>query len=307
MMARRPEITIAIPLFRSSIFCRIIETNIRRIKWRNVEIIISDRHKHDNNIDTLKAIFSDDERILFLECDDNLDWVDHYNLLLKIAKGKYFMWMPHDDSFPIGYTEKLIKSLELHPHHWSAFGKLFCVNKRSKKKYLYSLPPFLKPKKDHHNPLTMISWLQFWNLGIPMRGVFRTDKIRNAGLFIYKTHHLNEFADSYWVFGVGLCGRINYCDEVFSVKRLHNRSAHSNWDQNNFSSFNGPRILKEYVRNVPNLSATNKVFLLLYLCFFPLFHKIQRAILSILPNPFKVWLGKFLVPKFIYVKYFDSK
>ena len=111
-MILSPTISIVIPLFKSRRFVRVIYTNIKRLENENLEIIISDRHCYDNAIDILKGLLKSDERVRFIQSDDKIGWVDHFNELLQIAQGTYFMWMPHDDSFPRGYVKSLVESLE---------------------------------------------------------------------------------------------------------------------------------------------------------------------------------------------------
>src|SRR4051794_13973408 len=92
-----PLVSIAIPLFQSRPFLSVIIDNIETITYPQVEILVSDRHCADDTIDLLACHFTGDPRLRFLKSRDRLNWIEHYNLLLRAAAGKYFLWMPHDD------------------------------------------------------------------------------------------------------------------------------------------------------------------------------------------------------------------
>lgn len=110
-----PLLTVAIPLYKSRRFLEIISENIRNADYPNLEILVGDRHLADDTLEQLRARFPDDSRLRFLTAKDRLPWVEHYNALLAAASGQYFLWMPHDDSFPPGYIGALVDRLEAAP------------------------------------------------------------------------------------------------------------------------------------------------------------------------------------------------
>ena len=117
-----PLVSVAIPLYRSRQFVDIIARNIDAIDYPSTEILISDRHQEDDALDILAARFAGNRRVRILRARDQLGWVDHYNLLLTAATGEYFLWMPHDDTYPGGFISTLVECLERHPRAVLAFG-----------------------------------------------------------------------------------------------------------------------------------------------------------------------------------------
>lgn len=85
-----PLVTLALPLYKSNRFLEIIIENLETLTYANLEIIISDRHCADNSIEILKARFAQDARFCFLSAHDEITWIEHFNVLLHTARGKYF-------------------------------------------------------------------------------------------------------------------------------------------------------------------------------------------------------------------------
>jgi GT2 family glycosyltransferase len=123
-----PLVSVGIPLFQSRRFLDGIIGNIGAIDYPNLEVIISDRHCADDTIDLLAERFASDRRIRCLKGSDQLNWVEHYNLLLRISSGRYFLWMAHDDYCPSDYISKLVSCLESRPDVVLAHGCLETVH-----------------------------------------------------------------------------------------------------------------------------------------------------------------------------------
>ena len=123
-----PLVSVAIPLFQSRRFFDGIIGNIVAIDYPHLEVIISDRHCADDTIELLAERFASDRRIRCLKGSDRLNWVEHFNLLLRIASGRYFMWMAHDDYYPSDYVSQLVSCLENRPDVVLAYGRLEAVH-----------------------------------------------------------------------------------------------------------------------------------------------------------------------------------
>src|SRR5215470_1559425 len=117
-----PKVTIGIPLYRSNRFLDCIAGNIESIDYPNLEIILSDRHLHDDALERVAARFPGDPRLRFLATRDGRGWIDNYNLLLRSATGAYFMWMCQDDEYSAGYVNELVAHLEATPDAIVAYG-----------------------------------------------------------------------------------------------------------------------------------------------------------------------------------------
>lgn len=215
-----PRVTVAMPLYRSSRFLSTIVENIEVIGVRDVEILISDRHGEDDALEVLRVRYAGDPRVRVLEARDRLSWPEHYNLLLREARGTYVMWMPHDDSFPAGYVETLAACLDAHPAAVLAFGAMDAVDGAGAPMpgWTFRPPPFAR---GYSSGVGDAMRLLFWGAAIPFRGVFRREVVVARG------HFLDADAcgaDSNWTFGLALTGALRYVPSVRCVKRYYPES-----------------------------------------------------------------------------------
>ena len=162
-LSKFPLVSVAIPLFKSQRFLDCIIGNIAAIDYPNLEVIISDRHCADDAIELLTDRFRADQRIRFIKGSDQLNWVDHYNLLLQIASGQYFLWMPHDDLYPSDYIPQLVSVLESQPDAVLAYGRLEAVH-LDNRSISWSLHPDLPLAQDEPRSLRVtLRLLRFWS------------------------------------------------------------------------------------------------------------------------------------------------
>lgn len=241
----RPRVSIAIPLYRSKRFLRVIGCNLRRIDLPDAEILISDRHGDDDALLHLQAEFGHDPRIRFLQFTDRIGWVDHYNELLKQATGRYFMWMPHDDSFPRFYLPTLLADLERNPSLWLVFGTLYSVYRQPHRVEIVRLPAWQKRTSWSH--WSSLRWFLTWNLGSPMRGLFDRERVIAHNLWLKPVWPTNRYADVYWLFGLGLKGQMHYNSSVCTVKRMYADSTSAVWKHSDYVHPNGLRTLFSYI------------------------------------------------------------
>ena len=225
--ASPPLVTVAIPLYRSRRFFDVIVENIETLDYPNLEILIGDRHLADDTVDRLRERFRDDTRIRFVTATDELSWVAHYNLLLAAGRGKYFLWMPHDDSYPAGYVGTLVARLEETPDSVLAFGRMQTASIEGEPAPTYPPPPMTPTEA--WSVRSALRLHLCWNLGIGIRGVFRRSTLVDAGLWI-RDMPGGAKADGCWMFGVALLGRFEYAPDTGCLKRFYVGSTHERWE-----------------------------------------------------------------------------
>lgn len=225
-----PQVTVAIPLYRSGRFLEVIEENLLNLYALEcpVEILVSDRHLHDNTLDVLEERHGQRSELRFLRARDGIGWVEHFNLLLREARGTYFMWMPHDDSYPTDYVPKLLNALERDPSAILAFGQIQALGRRGYRRHdiVYPAPPL--DENESWSTRTALRLATQWNPGIAFRGLFRREPLIRHGLFIRPTRRSVD-ADRYWVAATGFLGRWRYVPECRCRKRFYSGSTHTHW------------------------------------------------------------------------------
>lgn len=238
--------SIAIPLYRSKRFLPIIVENISAVGAMNVEILISDRHGEDDALDVLRERYAGDARVRFLSGTERLHWTEHYNLLLAAARGAYFMWMPHDDSFPSGYIQQLVAALDGDPSAVLAFGAIDAVDLGGAAipDWTFHPPPFGGARSTGVGDSIR---LLFWGSAIPFRGVFRREWATTAGLYL-RPHA--PAADGNWTFALSLIGALRYVPACRCVKRYYRQST-SAVHYSVRDVLRDARALRGYVRQSP--------------------------------------------------------
>ena len=224
-----PLVSVAIPLYRSRQFVDVIARNVDAIDYPATEILISDRHQEDDALEVLAARFAGNRRIRILRADDRLGWVDHYNLLLTAASGEYFLWMPHDDTYPAGFISTLVACLERHPRAVLAFGGVDVVAEDNRSLWSEDGQPPRVVAGATWTPGEALRTMMFRSVWLPQfHGVFRRERAIGARLFIRPTSG-NVEPDLYWVFGLGLLGEFCFVPDCRYLKRLHGTNASVGW------------------------------------------------------------------------------
>jgi hypothetical protein len=226
-MPEYPLVTNAIPLYKSARFVDIITENIQNIRYPNIEIIISDRHCFDDAIDVLMDRFQDDQRIIFLKSQDALTYAQHYNLLLSLGKGKYFRWMPHDDSYPVCCLKEKVEILESNPGCVLVHGpwrnldnagnvlEVKCPVQSKLGKWSYETSVFVAFGDYHAHAF---------------KGLFRREVAISHRIWLYDTKHIIS-PERCWEYAMSLTGPFHFYKDFEYYKRYPTGSTHQTWQQ----------------------------------------------------------------------------
>lgn len=219
-----PKVTIAVPLYRSAQFLPIVTDTLRKFDYSNLEFLISDRHYLDDTIDRLRDSFAADSRFRFLAARDELDWVAHYNLLLREASGDYFVWVSHDDSYSADFVTKLVEALEAQTDAVLAYACAQRIGLTGEP--TPHLAPKIPAKSIAPGPLT--AYRVALSGGLQFHGLFRRQWLIDRELWIRPTVQ-NIAADMIWIFTVAMLGRTVYVENCTFLKRYYPASAHKAW------------------------------------------------------------------------------
>jgi GT2 family glycosyltransferase len=221
-----PRVTVAIPLYGSARFFDGIAANLEAIDEPDVEILIGDRHLADDTAERLGARFAGRRNVRILTARDGIDWVAHYDLLFREARGRYFAWMPHDDRYPGDYARRLADALDGRSDALLAFGRMESESLDGRRVAPWEDPPF--GSDEPWTRRTALRVFYGWNPGLAMRGLVRREPLLRAGHALRRPPRLEQ-ADAIWVFGVALLGRLLFVPDVVCTKRFHESSAHAGW------------------------------------------------------------------------------
>ncbi|MDX2129004.1 MAG: glycosyltransferase family A protein [Chloroherpetonaceae bacterium] len=233
---RSPVFSVGVPLYKSNRFLHIILDNIESILSSTsepIEFIFSDRHCLDDCVEKLKSILiphANDERTFkFISASDEVNWVENCNLLMRQAKGTYFMWMMHDDTFSGNYLNQLKLTLDQYPDALLAYSSRLNITDEGLPydKFILMKPVEFTEKWSARNRLQM---LYESNFGPSFRGLYRIKTVlKNHGTI--RQNYENVLPEITWLFGLSALGRIVYSDKTYCVKRHYEGSVQANWEK----------------------------------------------------------------------------
>lgn len=227
----QPTLSLLFPLYKSRRYLDNLTTHLDRFKDSETEVIVSDRHCHDDAIDVLRQRYQDGANFRFLSATDGVGWVGHFNALIEAASGKYFSLVYHDDLYPADYFDVLVDELERRPSALVAFGHMHTAGEntwavdhsifRERFEYPYSTQQYIR--------------LLYSNvLGVPCRGVFRAAPIKKERLFFRSSDRVSMFEDYYWIFALLLRGDFVFSERTSCVKVFHKMGASGQWDYDRY-------------------------------------------------------------------------
>ena len=227
-MAAYPLVTNAIPLYRSKPFVEIISANIDAIRYPNVEILISDRHQYDDALDILESRYAGDPRVRLIGAKDGLTYAEHYNLLLALGRGKYFRWMPHDDSYPRCCLEEKVEILEARPEVVLVNGPWHDIDSTGK------CSPAVQPRKSRLGRWSYESsvFIAFGNYEAhAFKGLFRRSAAISRQVWLVDTAR-SIMPERCWEFAMSLIGEFCHYPQFAYYKRRYAGSTSYTWAQN---------------------------------------------------------------------------
>ncbi len=241
--------TLAIPLYRSERFVDSIVANVEAVDHPSVEIVISDRHMHDDALERLRGRLGTDDRVEFVGTTDGVAWVDHYNDLLARARGSYLRWMPHDDGFLRCDLVRLVAEMQAHPGAAIVYGPTTATD--------FDGRPMPERDRPHPHPIAdREPWTLRHSLDLvpkgycngAFKGLVNRELVLANGLFIRPTRR-NVHAERAWLFAVSLVGELRFVPEYHYVKRYGPSSLHAGWTEGPLESISLGRVMLGYLRD----------------------------------------------------------
>ncbi len=129
-----------------------IKSIIKFTKNLNYEIILIDNASTDDSGTKLKESFKE---IIYLQANENLGTSKAFNLGLKVAKGKYVIWLNTDILFVDNYLKGLFDFMETNPTCGVCGGNLVDFSSKPCESYQKEIIS-LKTVKEQANPFFML-------------------------------------------------------------------------------------------------------------------------------------------------------
>ena len=142
----------------------------------NFEIIISDNNSIDNTASIIKKMLIKESRIKYYRQKKTLTIFKNFDFVLRKSKGKYFLWIAHDDYRDKNYIKKLICAIDDDESAILAFGDLQYLNYNLNEKIIFD---FHTENKHILSRMAKTAFIQCFHI----YGVWKTDKLKKLSFF----------------------------------------------------------------------------------------------------------------------------
>jgi glycosyltransferase involved in cell wall biosynthesis len=114
--APRPAtVTVALPVYNGEDYLEEALAGLLAQTYTDFELVISDNASTDRTAEICQAYAARDPRIRYVRQPTNLGAVPNHNLLLALARGRYFKWVGADDIYLPRLLERSVEAIQAHP------------------------------------------------------------------------------------------------------------------------------------------------------------------------------------------------
>lgn len=212
----QPLVSICIPAFRSQRFIADVLDHALGQTVQDIEIVVSNDDASD--IPDLD-LYRDHPKVTVHDQPRRLGWVNNTNAALHMARGRYFMVLPHDDLILPTYVESCLTILEDDPAAFAAYSDIATPG------------GVLTASEARGDVATRISHVMrnLYN-GYCYRALMRRDLGDWPLLRLRENPPTNFCADTTWILQQALCGELRRVPQALYIKSFHDAATHSSWE-----------------------------------------------------------------------------
>jgi glycosyltransferase involved in cell wall biosynthesis len=212
-----PLVSVCIPTYQGSAFLSTAIDSVLNQSYQDFEIWIVD----NNSTDDTPAVVSryTDQRIVYIRNEHNLGAVGNFNKCLKLARGKYFKLLPHDDVLANDCLDKQVAVLEADKKSEIAlvFGSREIINHEGRVLMTRGLPRAIEGRIEGLLLIKRCIHAGTNLIGEPGNVLFRRDLVKIVGVFDATYPFLVDL--DYW-FRILMHGDAHYTPERRSSFRV---------------------------------------------------------------------------------------
>ncbi|HET8663516.1 MAG TPA: glycosyltransferase family 2 protein [Nocardioides sp.] len=110
-----PSVSVGLPVYNGEDYLEEALDGLLAQTYSDFELIISDNASTDRTPEICQAYATRDKRIRYVRQPTNLGAVPNHNVLLTLARGRYFKWVGADDIYLPRLLERCVEAIEAHP------------------------------------------------------------------------------------------------------------------------------------------------------------------------------------------------
>lgn len=170
-----PLVTIGMPIYNEERFLERALDSLRAQDYENIQILISDNASTDSTGDIGSRVATEDQRVSYRRCDENIGVAANFRQVLDMAEGKYFMWAAGHDEWSRDLISNSVTTLEANEGATIAFAASHWIDESG-----------VRDDRDTEYPdtreMSLFSrfFTVFWGNMHPVLGVIRLDSLRRT-------------------------------------------------------------------------------------------------------------------------------
>lgn len=217
---RVPTVSVGLPVYNGERYLARALDALLAQTYEDFEIIISDNASTDGTERICRDYAQRDSRIRYVRQPVNVGAAPNHNLLVGLARGRYFKWASHDDVYAPELLRLCVEALERYPdvvlaHAWDTF-----IDEQGK---VIEPAPYTLDTANRRPEARLRSLLHVSG-GNDVYGVMRIDVLRRlgGGADHFKAPHGSYYkADRVFVSAMALHGRFYQVPEILYFRREH--------------------------------------------------------------------------------------
>jgi glycosyltransferase involved in cell wall biosynthesis len=123
-----PLVSIGLPVYNGERFIQKALDSLLAQDYPNMELIISDNASTDRTRDMCLTYQVKDSRVHYYRNDVNIGMMSNFKRALDLARGEYFMFAAHDDTWSPEFISILLSDLGGHPESGVVMSALDIVD-----------------------------------------------------------------------------------------------------------------------------------------------------------------------------------
>lgn len=127
-----PTVGLGMPVYNGERFLAEAISSILAQSFDDFELIISDNASTDRTAEICRSFMKADHRVKYRRNTVNLGAHPNYNRTFELARGRFFKWVPHDDTLHPDYLGACIRALEAHPNAVACQSHMEYINDLSR-------------------------------------------------------------------------------------------------------------------------------------------------------------------------------
>jgi glycosyltransferase involved in cell wall biosynthesis len=215
----KPLVSIGMPVYNAERFVRRALDELLAQDYQNFELIISDNASADATWQICQEYAARDARIKLYGHERHIGGRENFEAVLRLARGRYFMWAAADDGWHPTFLSTMVEELEAHPEAGTAMCALDLLNEEGQQIETVRFAGADNPNQKTHYQM----FLWFILPGRKKNNVFiyglsRRELIQNTFLFLPRLEYY--LLDRTFLSLIALITRFRYVDRVLHTREV---------------------------------------------------------------------------------------